>query len=243
MVKFYKYFFLIFISSFLILYSLQFLADNGLRKSVNSVYHDWLQILEGNINADIIISGSSRAFFGYNPTVLEDQLKMKTFNLGYSAAGYKLQLEKLKIYLTRNQKPKIIIQNIDLTFFNEDRLIPNENEFIPFFKDTLIFNLITNYQTEGYSLKNNTRINNDVYKLDFEKIPTLKAPTEKRFYDGAPITNLEVIKTNQSYKTTDFDGGFPPAYIEELVNKKATHSFDFSVCYLILPSTHRWLTS
>ncbi len=56
-------------------------------------------------------------------------------------------------------------------------------------------------------------------KLDFEKIPTLKAPTEKRFYDGAPITNLEVIKTNQSYKTTDFDGGFPPAYIEELVNK------------------------
>ena len=99
MVKFYKYFFLIFISSFLILYSLQFLADNGLRKSVNSVYHDWLQILEGNINADIVISGSSRAYFGYNPSILEDKLKMKTFNLGYSAAGYQLQLEKLKIYL------------------------------------------------------------------------------------------------------------------------------------------------
>lgn len=58
-----------------------------------------------------------------------------------------------------------------------------------------------------------------VNKLDLEKIPTLEAPTEKRFYDGAPITNLEVIKANQSYKTTDFDGGFPPAYIEELVNK------------------------
>jgi hypothetical protein len=58
-----------------------------------------------------------------------------------------------------------------------------------------------------------------VNKLDLNKIPTLEAPTEKRFYDGAPITNLEVIKANQSYKTTDFDGGFPPAYIEELVNK------------------------
>ncbi|WP_133256563.1 hypothetical protein [Flavobacterium tibetense] len=58
-----------------------------------------------------------------------------------------------------------------------------------------------------------------VTKLDLNKIPTLEAPTEKRFYDGAPITNLEVIKANQSYKTTDFDGGFPPAYIEELVNK------------------------
>jgi len=58
-----------------------------------------------------------------------------------------------------------------------------------------------------------------VSKLDLDKIPTLEAPTEKRFYDGAPITNLEVIKANQSYKTTDFDGGFPPAYIEELVSK------------------------
>ena len=58
-----------------------------------------------------------------------------------------------------------------------------------------------------------------VSNLDLNKIPTLEAPTEKRFYDGAPITNLEVIKANQSYKTTDFDGGFPPAYIEELVNK------------------------
>jgi hypothetical protein len=38
------------------------------------------------------------------------------------------------------------------------------------------FNLITNYQTEGYSLKNNTRINNDVYKLDFEKNDGTKLP-------------------------------------------------------------------
>lgn len=38
------------------------------------------------------------------------------------------------------------------------------------------FNLITNYQTEGYSLKNNTRINNDVYRLDFEKNDGTKLP-------------------------------------------------------------------
>ena len=38
------------------------------------------------------------------------------------------------------------------------------------------FNINTNYHTEGYSLKNNTRINNEVYKLDFEKNDGTKLP-------------------------------------------------------------------
>jgi|GEM_PF-2501186 len=38
------------------------------------------------------------------------------------------------------------------------------------------FNLNVNYHTEGYALKNNTRINNDVYRLDFEKNDGTKLP-------------------------------------------------------------------
>ena len=188
MVKFFKYIFWIFISSFLILYSLQFLADKGLRKSVHSVYHDWVKILDGKVNADIIISGSSRAYFGYNPSVLEDKLKMKTFNLGYSAAGYKLQLEKLKIYLSRNKKPKIIVQNIDLTFFNEDELLPNENEFIPFLNDTLIFNLMADY-------------NKDYHRIN--RVPFLKYNNRLSLFTDAIYSNFDyhaISKNNYTIK-------------------------------------------
>lgn len=55
-------------------------------------------------------------------------------------------------------------------------------------------------------------------EIDVTKLPELKAPSEKRFYDGAPITNLTVTRGTDVYKTTDFDGGFPPSYIEKLVN-------------------------
>lgn len=55
-------------------------------------------------------------------------------------------------------------------------------------------------------------------EIDVTKLADLKAPTEKRFYDGAPITNLIVTKGSDVYRTTDFDGGFPPSYIENLVN-------------------------
>lgn len=51
-----------------------------------------------------------------------------------------------------------------------------------------------------------------------KELSGLKAPTEKRFYDGAPITNLMVKEGEETFSTSDFDGGFPPAEIEELVN-------------------------
>jgi hypothetical protein len=56
-------------------------------------------------------------------------------------------------------------------------------------------------------------------KIDLEKLPTLKDPTQKRFYDGAAIANLKIRYQDKNYETTDFDHEFPPAEIEKLVNK------------------------
>jgi hypothetical protein len=55
-------------------------------------------------------------------------------------------------------------------------------------------------------------------KIKLENIPTLKAPTEKRFYDGAAIGNLKITQNQKTYETTGFDNGFPPKEIEKLVN-------------------------
>ncbi len=55
--------------------------------------------------------------------------------------------------------------------------------------------------------------------IDLEKVPTLKDPTQKRFYDGAAIANLKIRYQDKNYETTDFDHGFPPAAIEKLVTK------------------------
>lgn len=54
-------------------------------------------------------------------------------------------------------------------------------------------------------------------KLD--SLAKLKAPTEKRFYDGAAIANLKVTYKDKDYETTGFDHGFPPKEIKKFVNK------------------------
>lgn len=56
-------------------------------------------------------------------------------------------------------------------------------------------------------------------EVKLDDIATLKDPTQKRFYDGAPIANLKLYANGKEYKTTDFDHGFPPVAIEKLVNK------------------------
>ena len=56
-------------------------------------------------------------------------------------------------------------------------------------------------------------------KINLEEVPNLKAPTEKRFYDGAAIANLKITFKGKTYETQAFDHGFPPAKIAKLVNK------------------------
>lgn len=55
--------------------------------------------------------------------------------------------------------------------------------------------------------------------IDLDNLATLKAPTEKRFHDGAAIANLKVIYKDKTYETEAFDHGIPPAEIKKLVDK------------------------
>jgi hypothetical protein len=56
-----------------------------------------------------------------------------------------------------------------------------------------------------------------VKAIDVPNLSQLKAPTEKRFYDGAAIGNLSVTHNGETYGTTGFDHGNPPVEIEQLV--------------------------
>ncbi len=56
-------------------------------------------------------------------------------------------------------------------------------------------------------------------KIDLNKLSTYKAPSEKRFYDGAAIAGMKVTYKDTAYKSVDFDHGNPPVEIAGLINK------------------------
>ena len=62
--------------------------------------------------------------------------------------------------------------------------------------------------------------------INLDGLETLKAPTEKRFYDGAAHANLTITSKGKIYTGAGFDHGFPPAAIEKLVKKLLSFSED-----------------
>jgi hypothetical protein len=55
--------------------------------------------------------------------------------------------------------------------------------------------------------------------IELESLATLKAPTQKRFHDGAAIADLKVTYKDKTYQTEAFDHGYPPEAIKKLVTK------------------------
>lgn len=103
-------------------------------------------------------------------------------------------------------------------FFQEIK-IENQNVFINENR-----NATNNQNPIKISQKESQYIENLVLKINLDSLSKLKAPTEKRFYDGAAIANLVVKKQNKTYESADFDNGFPPKELEELVKKITSYA-------------------
>lgn len=59
----------------------------------------------------------------------------------------------------------------------------------------------------------------DYKTIDLDRLAALKAPSQKRFHDGAAIANLKIVSKDKTYESISFDHGNPPSEIKKLVDK------------------------
>lgn len=93
------------------------LVDRGLRRIPTGKYGSLNRILSGQVNADIVVNGSSRAAFHYDPRLLKEHTGLSAYNIGLIGARIDVQLGMLKAYLTHNTKPRVVIQNLETSIF------------------------------------------------------------------------------------------------------------------------------
>ena len=86
-------------------------------------------------------------------------------------------------------------------------------------KTIVIYN--SNGKSESYTYPNREwdSIRYLVQKIEVSKLPYLKAPTDKRLYDGAAAATLTLVKDKTAYSSSTFDDGYPPREISDLVIK------------------------
>ena len=94
-------------------WGLDYMISKGLYQMDDYRFMSWHDMQQGDINADILIMGNSRALSHFEPWTIDSITGMSCYNLGIG--GYPINVETVKYhtYCLYNNKPKIIIQQID----------------------------------------------------------------------------------------------------------------------------------
>lgn len=100
-----------------VLFGLDALVNLGLRRISTSKYGSLNRVLAGRVNAEILVAGSSRAAFHYDPRVLREITGRSAYNIGMVGARIDIQFGLLKAYLKHNAPPKRVILNLETSTF------------------------------------------------------------------------------------------------------------------------------
>jgi len=128
---------------------MDYAITTGLQKSEFAEYKDWNLLMNGEINADIIVNGSSKARVQVSPSILDSILDMNTYNLGIDGHDYYLQHYKYLIYRKRNVQPKVIIQVVSNGTFSKRKDLYGIDQFLPYIDNKLVQEVTSKY--EGFT--------------------------------------------------------------------------------------------
>lgn len=99
----------------------------------------WQDILKGQINEDLLIYGSSRAWRHFDPEFIEAQTGLTAYNFGVDGHAFDIQYLRHELNLKYNKAPKVIIYSVDYNTLNAPSGLYNDEQFLPFFfADTLL---------------------------------------------------------------------------------------------------------
>jgi hypothetical protein len=105
------------------------------------------------INADIVVSGSSRAWVHYNPQAIAATTGLTAFNLGRNGSQTDLQVAVLKTYLQHNAKPRLIIHNLDAYSFATSHEIYDPAQYLPYLGEQPIYDAVRRVYPDAWKWK------------------------------------------------------------------------------------------
>lgn len=112
--------------------ALDLMFSLGLRRIRTSSFGVTNRVLQGKVNADLVISGSSRAVTHYDPRIIQKITGLTVFNLGRNGSQTDMQLAVLKTYLRHNKKPQMVVQNLDAYSFVTTREVYDPAQYLPY---------------------------------------------------------------------------------------------------------------
>lgn len=110
----------------------------------------WNDIYKGELDCELAVYGSSRAWVQINPEILERELKLNAYNFGIDGHNFNAQYLRHLKYVKYNGYPKYIVHSLDMFTFQKRPDLYNFNQFMPFMLfDFEMYKYTSSY--EGFS--------------------------------------------------------------------------------------------
>ncbi|WP_158748505.1 hypothetical protein [Acidobacterium sp. S8] len=124
------------------------MITSGLRRTKTSAFGSWNQVMEGKVNADIVVVGSSRASVQYDPRTIEAVTGHSAYNLGINGTQTDMQVAFFKAYLEHNRKPHTVLFNLDAFAFVTSHEVFNPAQYMPYLYDRALYDALRKINPE-----------------------------------------------------------------------------------------------
>lgn len=141
MKKFLKLVVLFSLGLFLLALALDVVITHKLHQLKSSPFANWNDIYQTDIQSDVLILGSSRAYVQFDPRILDSALHINSYNLGSNGRAVETQIAKYKVFRHYQKKPKLILYEV-----HAGTLQPSNNydriQFTPYLYDPYLWDLV-----------------------------------------------------------------------------------------------------
>jgi hypothetical protein len=142
--------FLFFLVIIAIAYILDFMIQEGLKTSNYREITKWNEVIEGGIDAEILIVGSSRALVHFDCEQIKKSTGKTCYNLGFDGTTYPLQKLMLELYLSQNKVPEKIIWSLDYHSFSDVPDFYGFEQLVPYQKNFFIRKILSMHEIPDY---------------------------------------------------------------------------------------------
>lgn len=136
-----------------LLFAFDWLITFGLRRIPTGGFGVSNRFMSGQVNANVVISGSSRALAHYDPRVIQDVTGRTAFNLGRNGSQTDMQLAVLRAYLKRNQKPEVVLHNLDAFTFVTTREVYDPAQYVPYLYEPELYQALRGINPDIWKTK------------------------------------------------------------------------------------------
>jgi len=165
---------------------------SGLRRIRTSVFGVFNRIVDGDVNAEIVISGSSRALNNFDPRIVQAATGLTTFNIGVNGSQTDMQVAVVRTYLQHNVKPALLIHSLDsFAFVTSHGGVFFPGQYLPYLREAPIYQALQRIDGDTWKSRFLPLYGYAVEDMNFTWITGLRArlgwsPREDRYFGFQP---------------------------------------------------------